>query len=160
MDKRIGNKFWLLREDLTDSGKKLSVNQVIEGAKEYISRCVNEKLYEVDFVGKDADEVLRPKMIVMSIFGLCHHLGISKPTWDNWKKSDDKQYFSVLTRVETTMTAYNIEGASAGLLQQNIIARIEGLADKKEHESPNGTMSPKPTINLTMDDKTIDIKVK
>jgi hypothetical protein len=117
---------------MSEDGKKLSIEELIKGATEYVERCVTEKLYEIDFIGKDATEIERPKMIVMSIFGLCHHLGIAKSTWDNWKK--DKKYLAVLSRIETTMTAYNIEGASAGFLQQNIIARIEGIKDKNESD--------------------------
>lgn len=128
-----GNDFWTLRLDMSEDGKSLSIDKVIKGAKEYTERCIKEKLYEVDFVGKDAQEVLRPKMIVMTIYGLCHHLGISIQTWYNWKKDEaNKKYFEVLTRIETSMKAYNIEGAAAGMLKDNLISRLEGLRDNTD----------------------------
>ncbi|MBD3198034.1 MAG: hypothetical protein GF317_23490 [Candidatus Lokiarchaeota archaeon] len=126
----IGNNFWTLRKDLTEDGRKLSVKQVKEKLSEYIERCIEDRLYERDWVGKDAIQVERPKMISMTIWGACAWLGIADVTWLEWKK--DEKYTSILTRAETIFKAYNVEGASAGFLNQSIIARLEGLTEKSE----------------------------
>ena len=152
-----GNKFWMNRLDMSVDGRKLSVKQVEEKLQEYIDRCVNDKLYSVDFVGKDAIEVKKPHMINMSIWGACVHLGISDSTWLEWKK--DKKYSSILTRAESIFKAYNVEGASSGLLKENIIARIEGIKDKQETEHTGEIKTENKQINIAIDGKDIDLKL-
>jgi hypothetical protein len=124
------NKYWKLRTDLSEDGKKISVKDLIKRTQEYIDRCVNEKLYEKDWVGKDAYEVQRPKMIVMSVYGLCAYLGINRNTFYDWK--NDKKYSNIITHIEDIFRAYNLEGTSAGFLNPNIIARLEGLTEKQD----------------------------
>jgi hypothetical protein len=126
----IGNEFWKNRMDMTKDGRKLSIEEVRTKVAEYIERCVNDKIYESDWVGGHAKEVSKPKMITMSIYGACVHLGIDYNTWKEWRK--DKKYSHILTRAETVFKSYNIEGASAGLLKESIIARLEGLKDQSE----------------------------
>lgn len=125
-----GNQFWKLRSDMSEDGRKISVKDLTKKIEEYIHRCVNETLKEVDFRGKDAERVELPKMITMSIWGACVHIGISDSTWIEWRK--DKKYTSIITRAETIFKAWNVEGASAGFLNSSIIARLEGLKDKQD----------------------------
>jgi hypothetical protein len=55
-----------------------------------------------------------------------------------------------MVRVEDAIFRQKFEGASADLLNANIIARDLGLADKKDLSSTDGTMTPKPvTVNMT-----------
>lgn len=126
------NEFWRLRKDLSEDGRKLSVEQVYEKAQEYIDYCRNNPLISIDFRGKDIQEVAIPKMRAMTIHGLCIHLGISTETWRDWK--NDPKYFGVTTRVEEMMYTQKFEGAAAGMLNPNIIARDLGLVDKKQIE--------------------------
>lgn len=146
-----GNSFWKLRKDMSEDGRKLSVDEIIEKAQEYIDRCYSEKLYETDFRGKDANEVKIPHMISMSVFGLCVHLGIGRNAWYEMRK--DEKYKDICTRIEDVFKAYNVEGAGAGMLNQSIIARLEGLTDKKDLSSSDGTLTPKPTV-VVQDQKT------
>ena len=125
-----GNQFWKRRLDLSEDGKKLSVKQVAEKLTEYIQRCVETKLHEPDWVGKDATEVERPHMIILSIFGASAHLGINVDTWYEWKK--DEKYSEIITRAETLFKAYNLEGAGANMINQNIVARIDGHRDQAD----------------------------
>lgn len=126
------NEFWRLRKDLSEDGKKLSVEQVYEKAQEYIDYCRNNPLISIDFRGKDAQEVKVPKMRAMTLQGLWHHLGITNQTWLNWKK--DPKYLEVITHVENMFYFQKFEGAAAGMLNPNIIARDLGLVDKKQVE--------------------------
>ena len=41
-------------------------------------------------------------------------------------------------------------GAAAGLLNPNIIARDLGLADKTDHASSDGSMSPQPAVVMNL----------
>lgn len=124
------NQFYKLRKDFGGDGRKLSIEQVLTKAQEYIDYCRNEPLKETDFRGKDAIKVTVPKMRAMHIKGLCHWLGITHTTWIEWKK--DKKYSKVIAHVEQVMYAYKFEGAAAGFLNPNIIARDLGLVEKKE----------------------------
>lgn len=134
-----GNKFWKNRLDMSMDGRKLSIEDVELKIAEYIERCVDDKLQSPDWVGKDAMEVARPHMISMTIFGACVHLGITHETWTQWRK--DKKYSEVLLRAETIFKSYNLEGATAGMLKESIVARIEGLADKQETTNRNITVT-------------------
>lgn len=125
-----GNEFWKLRKDFDGDGKKLTPVQVFEKSQEYVDYSLNNPLMEVDFRGKDAQRVEVPKMRAMSVWGLCHHIGISEQTLTNWEK--DPKYLGIITQVKQMLKAYKFDGAAAGLLHANIIARDLGLADKKE----------------------------
>lgn len=126
-----GNDFWKLRADMTADGKKLTVDQILIGAQEYIDRCVSEKLYQTDFKGKDATEVQIPHMILMSVDGLCHHLGINRSTWYLWMK--DEKYINTLSRIDSLLNAYNLEGAGAGMINPAVASKLAGLVDKQEN---------------------------
>lgn len=121
------NEFYKLRLDLSNDGKKISVKQLAIKCQEYIDFCLENPLMEVDFKGKDATEVKMPKMRAMNIMGLCHWLGIVTATWYGWKKED--KYLSVITRVEQIFYNQKFQGAAAGMLNPNIIARDLGLRD-------------------------------
>ena len=127
------NEFWRLRKDLSETGKKLTPDEVIEKAQEYIDYCRNNPLLELDYRGKDIKEVELPRMRAMTIEGLCHWIGIVKKTWDNWKS--DNKYLHILTHVEQLFYIQKFEGAAAGMLKENLIARELGLKDKSETEN-------------------------
>jgi len=127
------NEFYKLRLDLSEDGRKLSRKEVIEKSQEYIDYCRNVPLESTDFRGKDAIPVNIKHVRAMSIEGLCHWLGITKPTWHEWRK--DEKYSSICTRVEQVMYSQKFEGAAAGLLTPSIIARDLGLKEQSESET-------------------------
>ena len=126
------NEFWKLRKDMTEDGRKLSVAQVVEKAQEYIDFCIENPLQEIDYRGKDMTMVELPKMRAMTLRGLYHWLVIDATTWAEWR--DDKKYSHIIARIENLIYTYKFEGAAAGQLNPNIIARDLGLADKQEKE--------------------------
>jgi hypothetical protein len=138
-DKRIGNSYWAKRLDMSKDGRKLSVEEFVNGCQEYIDRCENEKLYEIDFKGANLQEVQIPKMITMSIYGACAHIGINYNTWKEWRK--DEKYSHIINNLEGIFKAYNIEGASAGFLNSSIISRLEGLKDQTDITSDDKAIS-------------------
>lgn len=125
-----GNKFWKLRSDLSETGKKLTPEEIREKAQEYIDRCVEEPLREQDFRGRDLTEISLNKMRAMTLEGLYFHLQISKQTWQDWK--EDEKYIDIITHVENLFFTYNFEGAAANMLNPNIIARKLGISDSQE----------------------------
>ena len=88
---------------------------------------------------KGDEEKLRP----FTILGMCNYIGITYQTWLDYRrnkeaKGKDKTDFSlVMDRIDQIIYSQKFEGASAGLLNPNIIARDLGLADKKEIEHKN-----------------------
>lgn len=90
-----------------------------------------------------------PKMRAMTVGGLCVYLQISETTWHAWRNSR-ADLSEVIEQVERIIRAQKFEGASAGLLQPQIIARDLGLVDRKEHTGKDG--GPIETRNLSDDD--------
>ena len=84
-----------------------------------------------------------PKMRAMTITGMCIHLRSDHSTWRDYAKQED--FSKVATRVEDIIFSQKFEGASADLLNANIIARDLSLVDKKDinHVSEDGSMTPK-----------------
>ena len=76
----------------------------------------------------------------MTQYGLASHMGIGLLTLKDYGA---KPEFSAIYRhISSIMTAHNIDGASSGDMNGAIIARIEGLADKQDHTSSDGSMTP------------------
>ena len=59
------------------------------------------------------------------------------------KDESSKDFIEVLTRIDDLFYSFKFEGAAAGILNANIIARDLGLKDAKDHTSSDGTMTPK-----------------
>lgn len=70
------------------------------------------------------------KMRAMTLEGLWIFLDISKDTWYNYKER--KGFLEVITRAESIIYNQKFTGASADLLNANIIARDLGLKDHKK----------------------------
>lgn len=126
-----GNQFWKLR---TKHGRdKLFSHPDIlwSAACEYFEWCDKHPLESVEFNGKDAIECIVPKMRAYTWTGLEHYLDIS--SLRDYKTNDEyKDFLQVITRIEKIIYTQKFEGAAAGLLNSNIIARDLGLANKEE----------------------------
>lgn len=122
-----GNKFWLLWEK---SSRIYEPEALLEKALEYFTFCDENPLIDVDFVGKDATPVERKKMRAMTIQGFCGFAGISDETFANYSK--EKRYFGIIAYIRRTIYTQKLEGAAAGLLNANIIARELGLKDNTD----------------------------
>lgn len=132
-----GNKFWKAR---TSHGRKKlfsSADALWDACIEYFQWVEDNPLYEMkafSFQGIVTQEPI-PKMRAMTISGLCIFLDITDRTWREWR--DDEDFSPIITRVEKIIYTQKFEGASADLLNANIIARDLGLADKKEVKGTN-----------------------
>ena len=87
-------------------------------------------------------------MRAMTVAALCMFIGVVHDTWIEWRKNR-ADFSEVIAWAESVIYRQKFEGASADLLNANIIARDLGLADKKELSSPDGTMTPKPGVDLS-----------
>lgn len=124
----LGNEFWKRR---TKHGrdKLFSKPEVLwEAAQEYFQWCFDNPLIEIDFVGKDATQVQKPKIRAFTWSGLELYLDID--SLREYKSNPDyKEFSQIITRIEKIMYTQKFEGAAAGLLNPNIIARDLRLND-------------------------------
>ena len=67
-------------------------------------------------------------MRAMTVAGLCIFLDISQQAWGEYRMREG--FGEVTSRVDNIIRTQKFEGASAGLLNANIIARDLGLSEK------------------------------
>lgn len=130
----VGNQFWKRRathgrELLFSSGELLW-----QAAVEYFEMCDELNHEQDDWVGKDAEHVIRKKSHPYTLIGFCRFVGASESWFKNFRKNEnlDDNFLSVITRIEQTIYEQQYSGAVTGIYQQNIIARALGLSDKVE----------------------------
>lgn len=148
-----GNRFWEARTKHGRDKLFASAELLWESCCEYFQWCEDNPLFEdklVTFQGEATHEPVA-RMRAMTVSGLCMFLDICVQTWHNWKKGNDKGFVEVCMRAEQAIYNQKFMGASADLLNANIIARDLGLRDKSEldHKSSDGTMTPKPAIDAS-----------
>lgn len=147
-----GNQFWKARSKHGRDKIFSSPDVLWESCVEYFEWCEENPLFEVQafaYQGVVTQEPI-PKLRAMTIQGLCLFLDISLKTWNDYRNSEThKDFLQVVTRAESVIYQQKFTGASAGLLNPNIIARDLGLADKKDHTSSDGSMSPKPSVDTS-----------
>lgn len=131
----IGNNFWQQR---STHGRKpifASPDDLWDACLQYFAWVADNPLTEAQafaYQGAVTVEPL-PKMRAMTISGLCIFLDIDRTTWAEYVKRAD--FTPVTTRAEEIIRTQKFEGASAGLLNANIIARDLGLIDKVDQSS-------------------------
>lgn len=128
----IGNQFWKLRSKHGRDKLFATPELMWEAACEYFEWIDENPLYEVDYVGKDANMVEKPHIRPYTLQGLCLYLDCSTGYFREFKKDCSKDFISVITRIEETIYRQKFEGASCGFYNANIIARDLGLTDKKD----------------------------
>ena len=139
-----GNRFWEARSSHGAKPKFDNPGDLWDACVEYFEWNEDNPLYETKgfaFQGVVTKEEF-PKMRAMTIGGLCLFLDVTRKTWDEWRKTRP-DLCDIITRAEAVIFKQKFEGASADLLNGNIIARELGLADKQDHQSSDGSMTPK-----------------
>lgn len=126
-----GNEHWKKR---ARHGRptKLTPDELMSEFMNYIKWIEENPLCETKpmVVDKMVEMVEIPKMRPYSVVGFCLYAGISFSTFVHYKKNKD--FVEVTTYVEETVRTQQISGAASGFLNANIIARLNGLVDKKE----------------------------
>jgi hypothetical protein len=128
----IGNKFWLARSSHGATPVFASPDDLWAACVEYFEWVEDNPLYEMKpfaYQGVVVQEAVA-KMRAMTMMGLCNFLDIGTSTWADYRSRKD--FSEVVARVERIMRQQKFEGASADLLNPNIIARDLGLADKQQ----------------------------
>lgn len=141
-----GNRFWEARSSHGAKPRFEDGEALWSACLEYFAWCHENPLYEdklVTFQGFATHEPVA-KMRAMTIGGLCLFLDVDETTWRGWR-ADRPDLLPVITRAEAVIFQQKFTGAAADLLNPNIIARDLGLAEKQEHTSPDGSMTPRGT---------------
>lgn len=140
----IGNQFWKKR---SSHGRKPifpDAETLWEACCQYFEWVEQNPLKEAQAFAYQGTVTVHElsKMRAMTVSGLCIFLDISQEAWGDYRKREG--FSEVTTRVDEIIRTQKFEGASAGLLNANIIARDLGLSDKSEldHKSSDGTMKP------------------
>jgi len=132
-----GNQFWKLRSK-HGRDKLFNTPQLLwEAACEYFQWCEDNPLYETKgfaFQGVVTKETF-PKMRAMTLSQLCFYLNCSASYFRTFKSTlqeKDKDFLTVINEIEETIYNQKFQGASADLLNANIIARDLGLSDSSK----------------------------
>lgn len=136
------NQFWKARSKHGRDKIFKSPKQLWDACVEYFDWCeknpiITYKPFSSD--GKSWNHEV-PVMRAMTIQGLCIFLDVTTETWNNYKK--DKDFFGVITRAEEVMYNQKFTGASAGVLNANIIARDLGLKEQTENKHEVKDVTP------------------
>lgn len=136
MSAPFGNRFWENRASHGRDTLFADANEMWKAACEYFQWCEDNPLIEVDWVGKDAIRVEKPKMRAFTYQGLCSYLDCNTDYFRQFKnnlKPDQQDFSWVLSRIEDTIYNQKFIGAAAGFLNANIISRDLGLVDKTDN---------------------------
>jgi len=146
-----GNQFWKLRSKHGRDKLFTTPELLWEAACEYFEWCESNPLIEIDFKGKDAEKKELPKMRAFTLMGLCIYLECTSSYFRSFKstlKPEDKDFLTVITRIEEVIYTQKFTGAAAGFLNANIISRDLGLADRSELTGKDGAPLVAPTVIL------------
>lgn len=127
-----GNEYWRLRSKHGKDKQYPTPEGLSQACDEYFVWCQQNPLKEqVVFhsQGKITHSTLN-KMRAFTLHGLCNFLDLSVEGWKLYKNRKD--YVGVTTRAEQIIYTQKFEGAAAGFLNANIIARDLGLTDKQD----------------------------
>ena len=143
-----GNEFWKQRSKHGRDKLFKTPELLWNAACEYFQWIEENPLYELDWKGKDADEVHRPHIRPFTIQGFVLYCDASVNFFNQFEESlkgkKDKlsKDFSLITmRIRETIFRQKFEGAACGFYNANIIARDLGLTDKADITSGDKPIS-------------------
>lgn len=82
-------------------------------------------------------ETREPHPQLLSIGDFCVFLGTSR----NWWNELGEDFLGVKDYIRTYIETFQLKGATAGIFNANIVARLLGLADKKEIQATGDNMT-------------------
>lgn len=134
----VGNQFWKQRSSHGRKPVFADPDALWEACCEYFQWVGDNPLKEAQAFAYQGNVTVHElsKMRAMTVAGLCIFLDISTQAWGEYRERDG--FGDVTSRVDEIIRTQKFEGASAGLLNANIIARDLGLADKSELGGKDG----------------------
>jgi hypothetical protein len=133
-----GNQFWKMR---STHGRKpifATPEDLATACEEYFEWVHANPLKEAQAFAYQGNVTVHElsKMRAMTLAGLCIFLDINRSSWNEYCAREG--FSEVTARVDHVIRTQKFEGASAGLLNANIIARDLGLADQQQHTGAGG----------------------
>ena len=129
-----GNQFWKMAKD---TGRKIafdSPEHLEEEAQKYFEWCDNNP-FEVDKLFHHQGTITRGteyKMRAYTLKELCLFLGVNEVYFNQFNEKKHKEFSKVIARIRDIIYTQKFTGASAELLNPNIIAMELGLKTKTE----------------------------
>lgn len=149
-----GNKFWEKRSKHGRDKIFVTPTILLDAACEYFTWCEDNPLMSVEYAG--GKRVRIPKMRALTIHGLCIFLGVNTTYFNDFKSAlkeqdteTNKDFSQVIKKIEDIIYNQKFEGAAAGFLNANIIARDLGLADKTKADLTTNGESINKSPDLT-----------
>jgi hypothetical protein len=135
-----GNQFW--KQRATHGRDKIfkTPSIMLNAAYEYFQWVESNPLNKA-ITHQGAVTGYEGVMRAMTIKGLCIYWGVNSFYLNDFvknldlQKDEDKDFSQVISTIKEIIETQKFEGASAGLLNANIIARDLGLSDKTETET-------------------------
>lgn len=154
----LGNQFWKLRSK-HGRDKLFKTPQLLwEAACEYFEWCEEHPWQKQETTIKPHGEEIKtiPTERPYTITGLCLYLNASESFWkefrSNCRENDEKDFLSIITRIDDIIYTQKFEGAAVGAFNSNIIARDLGLKDQKEFSGDLNTNFSGIDIRIIKDD--------
>lgn len=133
---RFSNKFG---EDFTRHIGKPAVwktpEDMLDSFQEYVLWSEDNPIIEIEYNGSKAIRCEIPKARPLTQVGFCAYCKTARGTFYYYQKNEE--YKDAIAFISDVFTAHNIDYAACGLLNASIIARLEGLVDKKEIRTEN-----------------------
>ncbi len=121
-----GNKYWQLRFK-DGKPKTYTPDELFEKALEYFDWVQDNPIEIIDPNDKEKHTF---KTRPMSKKGFCVFIGLASTNYFKWHK--DKDYRHIIGAINDVIAIQQTEMASIGEFKENIIARMQGLAEKQE----------------------------
>ncbi len=129
---RPGNQFWKARSSHGRNVIYSDPNDLVDAASQYFEWVHQNPLHEYKpmVVQNEVEMVAIPKLRAMTIESCAMFCGMGGSTWAEYRKKPD--FSEVIQEIEKIIRDQKLTGASAGLLNANIIARDLKLKDTSE----------------------------
>ena len=134
-----GNQFWKLRSKHGRDKLFETPELLLESAFEYFQWCDDNPLIKTEstktekgFVEK---EIPTQRPYTKDAFFL--YIGCSETWLTNFKKNCSQDFLKVIDEIEKTITTNQLIGATVGMYNANIIARLIGLKEQTESTNLN-----------------------
>lgn len=142
-----GNQYWKLRSKHGRDKLFATPELLWDAACEYFQWCQENPLEETKafaFQGVITTAEL-PKMRAMTMSQLCFYLNCNEAYFRNFKlqlPEGEQDFNAVIRDIEQVIYNQKFQGAAAGLLDANIIARDLGLKDNVNHLNNGDDFKP------------------
>lgn len=132
-----GNKYWHFRNK-HGRNYKYQPEELWDEFVQYMEWLEKETLKEQKQFPYQGKVVVHdaPKMRAPTLQGFCAFADIEMKTFENYDKNAD--FLHITARIRNILFSSKFEGAAAGLLDSNLIARELGIADNQNVNLPTG----------------------